>query len=62
MKKHSCPVRMRRIPSILPVFVMLISSLWATQAQANPLTVHPDNPRYFADSSGNAVYLTGSHT
>jgi hypothetical protein len=26
------------------------------------LRVHPDNPRYFADGSGRAVYLTGSHT
>lgn len=26
------------------------------------LRVHPDNPRYFADDSGEAVYLTGSHT
>jgi len=28
---------------------------------AGPLTVHPTNPRYFADASGKAVYLTGSH-
>jgi hypothetical protein len=27
-----------------------------------PLFVHPTNPRYFADGSGRAVYLTGSHT
>ncbi|NQT74838.1 MAG: hypothetical protein HQ553_19030 [Chloroflexi bacterium] len=27
-----------------------------------PLKVHPDNPRYFSDSSGDIVYLTGSHT
>lgn len=26
-----------------------------------PLRVHPSNPRYFADESGRAVYLTGSH-
>jgi len=26
------------------------------------LRVHPDNPRYFTDGSGRAVYLTGSHT
>ncbi|WP_145279283.1 hypothetical protein [Tautonia plasticadhaerens] len=24
--------------------------------------MHPDNPRYFIDGSGRAVYLTGSHT
>ena len=27
-----------------------------------PLRVHPANPRYFADASGKAVFLTGSHT
>ena len=27
-----------------------------------PLRVHPSNPRYFADGSGKAIYLTGSHT
>ncbi len=26
-----------------------------------PLRIHPDNPRYFQDGSGRAVYLTGSH-
>jgi hypothetical protein len=29
---------------------------------AGPLTVHPANPRYFADPTGRPVYLTGSHT
>jgi len=27
-----------------------------------PLRVHPENPRYFTDGSGRAIYLTGSHT
>ena len=27
-----------------------------------PLRVHPTNPRYFTDGSGQAVFLTGSHT
>ena len=27
-----------------------------------PLRVHPQNPRYFTDATGKAVYLTGSHT
>jgi hypothetical protein len=27
-----------------------------------PLRVHPTNPRYFADPTGRAVYLAGSHT
>jgi len=29
---------------------------------AGPLKVHPSNPRYFTDGTGNAIYLTGSHT
>ncbi len=31
-------------------------------ASLGPLRVHPNNPRYFANASGQAVYLTGSHT
>ena len=31
-------------------------------AGAGPLSVCPANPRYFADGSGRAIYLTGSHT
>jgi hypothetical protein len=27
-----------------------------------PLRVHPSNPRYFTDGSGEAIFLTGSHT
>jgi hypothetical protein len=27
-----------------------------------PLSAHPNNPRYFTDGSGKAIYLTGSHT
>jgi len=34
----------------------------AGEPAAGPLRVHPDNPRYFTDGSGRAVYLTGSHT
>ncbi|GAB6194654.1 DUF6298 domain-containing protein [Desulfocastanea catecholica] len=33
--------------------------------QANemgPLSIHPENPRYFANPTGGVVYLTGSHT
>lgn len=31
-------------------------------ATAGPLRAHPRNGRYFADSTGRAVYLTGAHT
>jgi Chitobiase/beta-hexosaminidase C-terminal domain/Family of unknown function (DUF6298) len=45
------------------IVVSLILSLSVvTRSEAiGPLTVHPTNPRYFADSSGNAVYLSGAH-
>src|SRR5687767_3414938 len=34
-----------------------------TSAAINgPLRVSSQNPRYFTDNSGNAIYLTGSHT
>lgn len=29
---------------------------------SGPLTVHRDNPRYFSDAKGRAIFLTGSHT
>ena len=31
------------------------------RSATGPLRVHPDNPRYFTDGSGRAIYLTGSH-
>ncbi len=34
----------------------------AGESAAGPLRIHPDNPRYFTDGSGKAIYLTGSHT
>jgi hypothetical protein len=43
---------------------VLILALGGAQAEParGPLRAHPDNPRYFADPSGKAVLLTGSHT
>ena len=32
-----------------------------TTSRLGPLRACPENPRYFADGSGRAVYLTGSH-
>jgi hypothetical protein len=32
------------------------------QAVEGPLRVHPENGRYFADATGQAILLTGSHT
>ncbi len=37
-------------------------SEWYDRQASGPLRVHPDNPRYFCDPDGRAVYLTGSHT
>ncbi len=33
-----------------------------TQPFHGPLRLNPANPRYFTDDSGQAIYLTGSHT
>ena len=45
---------------------ILLSSLFNNQqvmgSATGPLTVHPTNPRYFADGTGEAIYLTGSHS
>jgi len=42
------------------VFVTVPSKVLAAPTNG-PLSVHPSNGRYFADASGDAVYLTGSH-
>ena len=39
-----------------------ISLACLAEPASGPLTVHPTNPRYFADGSGKAIYLTGAHT
>ncbi|MBI5684812.1 MAG: hypothetical protein HZC54_07010 [Verrucomicrobia bacterium] len=41
----------------------LLASAGASEvALRGSLRVHPQNPRYFTDGSGKAVYLTGAHT
>ena len=47
--------------------MMILASLAAGAEPARtpasgPLRPHPDNPRYFADATGKAVLLVGSHT
>ena len=44
---------MRRF-SVLVILIVCMPSLAAAV-----LTVHPKNPRYFADGSGRAIYLGG---
>jgi len=51
--------------SVIAYLVLCLSSGVGTRVAAaihGPLRVCPDNPRYFTDDSGKAVYLTGSHT
>lgn len=45
------------------IFFAAVPSTWcATPGDNGPLRVHPQNPRYFTDNTGKAIYLTGSHT
>ena len=39
--------------------VILVFGASLSPSAANVLTVHPENPRYFADGSGKAIYLGG---
>ncbi len=47
---------------ILKISIFLVYILGSTTLSSSPLTVHPDNPRYFANAKNEIVYLTGSHT
>ncbi len=40
----------------------LLSNAFAQHTFYGPLKRNNENPRYFADNSGKAIYLTGSHT
>jgi len=44
------------------VWTVAVSARSAPPQGNGPLRVHPQNPRYFTDNTGKAVYLTGSHT
>lgn len=47
----------------LAIATVLLIGLGRTPARSEgPLTVHTDNPRWLADASGQALFLTGSHT
>lgn len=48
---------------ISPTATEVVTETSANTFQINgPLRVNPDNPRYFTDNSGKAIFLTGSHT
>jgi len=55
--------RSNAAPIIIAILIagMFASGALAQSSATGPLTVHPQNPRYFANASGQAVYLTGSH-
>jgi hypothetical protein len=46
----------------LPAALALAQVEAASPEDLGPLSVHSDNPRYFVDSQGSTVWLTGSHT
>jgi hypothetical protein len=52
------------VSMVAAALLLASAALGQTEKQParGPLRVHPDNPRYFTDGSGKAVYLTGSHT
>jgi len=50
-----------RASGVLVLACVASAAQGAGQA-TGPLKVHPKNPRYFADASGRAVLLVGSHT
>jgi hypothetical protein len=48
--------------SVVALAVSLCCAAPPAAMTMGPLRLHPDNPRYFAKPSGDAVWLTGSHT
>jgi hypothetical protein len=53
---------MLKILKLNAVIALLCFTSHALASVNGPLRVSEDNPRYFTDDSGEAVYLTGSHT
>lgn len=52
----------RTIGTLLCGLALFAGNSADAQPASGPLRVHPTNPRYFADGSGRAILLTGSHT
>jgi len=56
---------MSRFLSLVAVLGLVSTTVVAEEKRmpaSGPLRVHPTNPRYFADATGKAVLLVGSHT
>ena len=50
------------VQRILLCAALIFSSMEVQVGYATPLKIHPDNPRYFQDSTGKALYFAGSST
>jgi hypothetical protein len=48
--------------ALAAALVLVAASALADGPATGPLRVHPKNPRWFADGSGRAIVLVGSHT
>ncbi len=55
-------MKLMRIEVLCLILVIALAGYSKNPPIVGTLRVHPENPRYFADSSGSDVYLTGSHT
>lgn len=53
---------MRTLRFVLIITWLIVLAWTIAASAAGPLRVHPDNPRYFTDDTGRAIYLTGAHT
>jgi len=54
--------RMQTAFLLFAVQILIFNSAMPAEPAKGPLRIHPENPRYFTDGSGKAVFLTGSHT
>ena len=53
---------MDRLWKLVTMCILFTAATVSAGLASGPLRVHPQNGRYFADASGKAVFLTGSHT
>ena len=61
-------IKLSRLPLLIAIVLIIcgcsdeLKISERSPATGGTLRVHSTNPRYFTDGSGNAIYLTGSHT
>ncbi|MCK4294889.1 MAG: hypothetical protein KAY65_16955, partial [Planctomycetes bacterium] len=61
-KKHAMLKWILLLCLVVSVLLACARTSAGKASAKGPLRVHKDNPRYFTDGTGRAVYLTGSHT